>query len=73
MIKNITLSADETLIRKARQRAAEERKSLNELFRGWVARYAGVDEREGKYRSLMRKLSHVRAGKTFSREEMNER
>jgi hypothetical protein len=73
MLKNITLSAEESLIRKGRQRAAEEHKSLNELFRAWMARYVGDDDRSAKYQLLMQKLSHARPGRSFSREEMNER
>ena len=38
MMKNITLSADETLIERARQRAVVEHTTLNELFRAWLAR-----------------------------------
>lgn len=73
MVKNITLSADESLIQKARHRAAEERKTLNELFREWIARYVGGEERSDKYRKLMKQLSQVRPGRTFSRDEANER
>ena len=73
MLKNITLSAEENLIRKARQRASAERKSLNELFRMWIARYAGIPENADDYQRLMKRLSHVRPGRKFSREEMNER
>ncbi len=73
MFKNITLSVEESLIRKARQRAAEEHKSLNEIFRDWIARYVGVEGRSERYRSLMKRLAHARPGRTFSRDEMNER
>ena len=38
-MKNITSSADETLIEAARQRAAIERTTLNEQFRRWLADY----------------------------------
>ena len=73
MLRNITLSAEESLIRKVRQRAAEEHKSFNELFRDWIARYVGGENRSAQYWRLMHKLSHVRPGRAFSREEMNER
>jgi len=74
MFKNITLSADGSLIRKARQCAAGERKSLNALFREWIARYMGADGGGSeKYRQLMKHLNHVQPGRSFSREKMNER
>jgi hypothetical protein len=73
MFKNITLSAEESLIEKARRRASEERRSLNDLFREWIARYAGVDKGSERYQRLMKHLAHVRPGRTFSRDEMNER
>ena len=73
MYKNITLSAEESLIQKARRRASEERRSLNDLFREWIARYVGVEKGAEQYRRLMKHLSHARPGRTFSRDEMNER
>ena len=38
-MKNVTLSADERLIRQARERARREKKTLNAVFREWLARY----------------------------------
>jgi hypothetical protein len=73
MVKNITLSADETLIRRARQRAAKENRSFNDAFRDWLARYAVPEDLAENYRELMGELGSDRAGRKFSREEMNER
>ena len=73
MVKNITLSADEDLIRRARERAAREKRSLNEAFREWLDRYAGREQAAEEYRRLMDRLGYVRAGRSFSRDEMNER
>lgn len=72
MLKNITLSADENLIRKARERAMRERRSLNQVFREWLARYA-TKYRNNDYLALMKQLEHIDAGKHFTRDEMNER
>jgi hypothetical protein len=36
MLKNITLSADEELIRKAREKAQKEHTTLNASFRQWL-------------------------------------
>jgi hypothetical protein len=78
MLKNITLSADEALIREARRQAALENTTLNALFREWLERYVVKDEESGKeavrqYEELMERLSHINAGRKFTREEMNER
>ena len=73
MLKNITLSADGNLIQKAREKARQEHKSLNVIFRGWVIRYVGGEVLSKDYQRLMAQLSHARAGRKFSREEMNDR
>ena len=73
MVKNITLSAEETMIEQARRRATAEQTTLNELFRAWLARYVAQPVAADEYEKLMQHLSHVRAGRKFSREEMNER
>ena len=72
-MKNITLSADETLIQQARRRVANENASLNELFREWLARYVAQPLASNQYEMLMDQLAHINAGDSFSREEMNER
>ena len=72
-MKNITLSADEALIEKARERARQERKSLNEAFREWLALYAGQTLSARDYRRLMSDLTYARPGRKFTRDEMNER
>ena len=73
MVKNITLSADELLIRAAREKAAREKRSLNTAFRQWLRRYVGQDNAAQTYDDIMRRLGTARAGRKFSREEMNER
>jgi hypothetical protein len=72
-VKNITLSAEEDLIERARLRAAKQKTTLNAAFRDWLRRYAGADMGVEEYTQLMKRLSHVRSGRGFSRDEMNER
>ncbi len=78
MLKNITLSAEETLIEAARARARAEKTTLNEKFRRWLEEYA-LDEEEGElraaaFRETMEKLKHVSTGgRKFTRDDMNER
>lgn len=73
MLRNITLSAEEDLISRARERARRQHGSLNEAFRRWLAHYAAGAQPSDTYDELMRRLAHVRSGRAFSREEMNER
>lgn len=74
MVKNITLTLEENLLKKARTKAMGQHKNLNALFREWVRQYVGASSgRAGEYHALMKKLAHTCAGRSFSREEMNER
>ena len=72
-MKNITLSADETLIQKAREKALKENATLNQRFREWLNRYVAQDHVGNEYQELMKSLSYAKPGRKFSREEMNER
>jgi hypothetical protein len=73
MMRNITFSAEDDLIDRAREKATHEERTLNEVFREWLAGYVGREDAVEKYRELMRQLSHVRTDRTFTRDEMNER
>lgn len=73
MLKNITLSAEERLIEQARLRAQQEKKTLNTLFREWLARYTAKEAAAVRYRDLMRGLKRVSPGRKFSRDESNAR
>jgi len=73
MLKNITLSAEKSIIQKARAQAAQEMTTINALFRQWLARYVGRRESGNDYDELMQRMAHVKPGRAFSREQMNER
>lgn len=73
MLKNITLSAEETLIQRARERAAKENTSLNAEFRRWLAKYTQRPESGAAYEKIMTQYHYVQPGQKFTREEMNER
>ena len=73
-MKNITLSAEEKLIRAARARAEREQTTLNAEFRRWLQSYAERRNRLDDYRSLMTELrGTLVVGRKLSRDEMNER
>ncbi|HEX9666758.1 MAG TPA: hypothetical protein VGA95_09425 [Thermodesulfobacteriota bacterium] len=72
MLKYITFSADERLIRKARDRARRGKTTLNALFLEWLKRYVGFDKQKVDFDSLMKSLSYANSGGVFTRDEMNE-
>jgi predicted transcriptional regulator len=72
-MKNITLSADEDLIEKARSLARAQRKTLNQAFREWLAQFTAAEGDAQSYDSLMKNLRNVNAGRHYSRDELNER
>ena len=73
MKKNITLSAEEELIKTARQKAQRENTTLNHEFRQWLEQYVHSNLKRNEYQSLMQSLNYAKPGKKFSRDEMNER
>lgn len=73
MLKNITFSAEEDLIRRARERAAAERTTLNEEFRRWLEKYVERPESAEAFTELMNQFEYVQPGRIFTRDEMNER
>ena len=72
-MKNITLSADENLIEQARLTAKAQHKTLNAAFREWLEQFTRRSGNAQEFDSLMKRLQHVRSGRRFTRDEMNER
>lgn len=73
-MKNITFSAEEHLIERARQTARSEHKTLNDAFREWLEQYTARSGDVEAYDRLMQRIrGKVVAGRKFTREEMNER
>lgn len=73
MLKNITLSAEKTLIERARRLAEAHNTTLNSEFRRWLAQYVESPQSTADFANLMDRFSYVKPGKTFTRDEMNER
>jgi hypothetical protein len=73
MRRKITLSAEETAIREAWRRAAQEHTTLNGLFRRWLDDYVARGSTADTYPTLITRLPHIRTGRKITREEMNER
>lgn len=73
-MKNITLSADESLIEAARQRARSEHTTLNEAFRQWLAGYAQARQRVQRSDDVLAQLrGKLEVGRKLGRDEMNTR
>lgn len=75
LVKNITLSADDDLIEKARSVARAQRRSLNDAFREWLEQFAASDGEAAaaRFRALMKELRYVKVDRHYTRDEMNER
>jgi hypothetical protein len=76
-MKNITFSAKEDSIEKARKAASHQHRTLNELFREWLDSIGdnGISNKNDaqRYDDLWGQTNYLRVGKKLSREEMNER
>ena len=72
-MKNITLSADEDLIERARAVARAQRRTLNAAFREWLLQFAQGHADARGFDALMGQLRHVDAGRRFGRDQLNER
>ena len=74
-MKNVTLSADDSLIEAARRRANAEGTTLNAQFRRWLADYVGRKRQADAAMVAIRELRETIAtdGRKFTRDEMNER
>ena len=76
MMRNITLSAADQLIDQARDKARAQGVTLNDEFRKWLASYVQAADGQSavnRFRSVMQAMPDANAGRTFSRDEMNER
>jgi len=51
----------------------DERKTLNDAFREWLAQYASSRSDAAGFDEFMSRIKPMRAGRHFTREEMNER
>ncbi len=72
-MRNVTLSADESLIDAARERALAEKTTLNEEFRRWLASYAQGHKARQVDDTLAALRGRLTVGGKLTREEMNER
>jgi hypothetical protein len=75
-MKNLTLSADEALIERAREAARRRGRSLNDLVRGYLEELAGeapLDAELERLRELSEQPQGHRRGWRFDRDELHDR
>ena len=72
-MRNITFSAEESLVEQARLVARSRHTTLNAAFRQWLEQYAAQAGGPAAVDALMRRLRHVRSGGPYTRDEMNSR
>lgn len=70
---NVTFAINDHLVRKARAKASRQNSSLNRVFGDWLQHYVEQDAAARNFDAVMRELARTKAGKRFSRDEMNER
>jgi len=72
-METFVLTAEKETLEDARKAAEAENRTLEEVVRELLAKYAAGAKRVRKHDALMEKLQYVNAGRKFTREEMNER
>jgi predicted transcriptional regulator len=72
-MRNVTLSAEDELIDRARLVARQRHTTLNEAFREWLQQFTASSGDVKQFDQLMSRLKPLQAGRHFTREEMNER
>ncbi len=73
MLKNITLSAEEQVIARAREEAKRRGTTLNEEFRRWLADFAELTRRGDEYTELMGHLTYASPGAGSARPDRDTR
>ena len=72
-MKRITFRAEERLIEEARHVAKSQNTTLSRAFREWLKAFASQTGSTRGFDKVMTQLRHVRAGRRFTRDEVNER
>ena len=74
-MRNVTLSAEDSLIDQARDVARSRNSTLNQAFHEWLADYTSRADVVRRHEETMAKLrlAGPRTTRTFTRDEMNER
>ncbi len=72
-MKRITLRADEGLIEEVRLVAKSQYTTLSAAFREWLKLFASQPGNLKDFDGNMQRLRHIKSGRRFNRDEMNQR
>ena len=72
-MKRVTFRSDADLIEQAQLVARSQNRTLNAAFQEWVKSYVRQVGSVQEFDLLMKRLRHVRPGRHFTRDRMNER
>jgi hypothetical protein len=72
-MKRITFRAEEGLIAEARRVAKSQSTTLSGAFREWLKHFASQAGDSRDFDANMQRLRHIRSGRRYTRDEMNER
>jgi len=72
-METFVLTAEKETLEDARKAAETENRTLEEVVRELLAKYAAGVERGRRFDAVMEQMKYVNAGRKFTREEMNER
>jgi hypothetical protein len=72
-MKRITFRVDESLIEQARLVAKSQHTTLTAAFREWLRRFTSQAGDSRDFDENMRRLRHIKSGRRFTRDEMNQR
>ena len=72
-MKRITFRAEERLIEEARRVAKPQNTTLSRAFREWLNAFVSKTGSTREFDELITRLPQVKAGRRFTRDEMNER
>ena len=73
LMKRITFRVDESLIQEARLVAKAQHTTLTAVFREWLSRFASQRTDPKDFDRIMTRLRHVKSGRSFTRDETNQR
>jgi hypothetical protein len=71
-MKRITFRVEERLVEEAKLVARSQNTTLSAAFREWLKEFVSQTSSVRKFDNLMTQLRHVRTGRRFNRDEMNE-
>jgi len=75
MQTTMTISAEDSVLKRAKEKAQQEHKTLTGLFNEWLVQYVKDTGKQTakEYDAFMERVKYAAPGRSFSRDEMNAR